>query len=193
MSYEDGTQKSRVVVNTPNSRREVRTETTRIPDREGISTGAVAAIVVGAVALVTILFLFLMQNQQDNTNTETPVTAAQPQQQPPIIVQQPAQAPQQPVVVQQPGSSQPVVIQQPAAQTSAPSDGTDDGSIQSNIDRKILEDPSLASLGVIALVVDGKVTLTGNVNSEAMKTRLERLVNSVKGVRSVDNKISIGS
>lgn len=192
MSYEDGTQKSRVVVNTPTSRREVRTETTHVPNREGISTGAVAAIVVGAVALVTILFLFLMQNQQNNTNTETPVTAAQPQQQP-IIVQQPAQAPQQPIVVQQPGTSQPVVIQQPATQTSAPSDGTDDGSIQSNIDRKILEDPALASLGVIALVVDGKVTLTGSVNSEAMKTKIERLVNSVKGVRTVDNKITVGA
>jgi hypothetical protein len=133
-----------------------------------------------------------MQNQQNNTNTETPVTAAQPQQQP-IIVQQPAQAPQQPIVVQQPGTSQPVVIQQPATQTSAPSDGTDDGSIQSNIDRKILEDPALASLGVIALVVDGKVTLTGSVNSEAMKTKIERLVNSVKGVRTVDNKITVGA
>jgi hypothetical protein len=192
MSYEDEQQRSRVVVDTPTSRREVvRTETTRQPVREGISTGAVAAIVVGAVALVTILFLFLMKNQQDTVNNNTPVTAAQPQQQP-IIVQPPAQQPQQPIVVQQPGTTQPVIVQQAPAD-SAVANGTDDGSIQSNIDRKFSEDATLASLGISALVTDGRVTLSGTVNSEAMKSRVERVVNSVKGVRGVENKIVVMS
>lgn len=193
MSYEDEQQKSRVVVDTPTSRREVvRTETIRDPGRQGISTGAVAAIVVGAVALVTILFLFLMKNQQDTVNNNTPVTATQPQHQP-IIIQQPAQAAQQPIVVQQPGTTQPapVVIQQPSADSAAVANGTDDASIQSNIDRKMSEDTTLASLGISAIVSGGRVTLTGSVNSEAMKSRVERLVNTVKGVRGIENKIVV--
>ena len=193
MSYDDEQQRSRVVINTPTSQREVvRTETTRVPVREGISTGAVAAIVVGAVALVTILFLFLMKNQQDTVNNNTPVTAAQPQQQP-IIIQQPAPAAQQPIVVQQPGTTQPVIVQQPPAETTATLNGTDDASIQSNIDRKMSEDTTLASLGVSALVSDGRVTLTGTVGSEAMKSRVERVVNNVKGVRGVENQIVVMS
>jgi hypothetical protein len=196
MSYDNEQQtRSRVEVNTPTSQREViRTETTHLPDRQGISTGAVAAIVVGAVALVTILFLFLMKNQQDNANLNTPVTASQPQQQP-IIVQQPAAAPQQPIVVQQPGTTQPttVNVQQPSAESTAIANGTDDASIQSNLDRKMLEDPTLASLGISTLVSDGKVTLTGTVNSEALKTRIEKVVNSVKGVRRVENKLIVMS
>ena len=191
MSYDDGQQKSRVVVNTPTSRREVvRTETTHIPDRGGISTGAVAAIVVGAVALVTILFLFLMKNQQDMANNNTPVSTTQPQQQP-IIVQQPPQASQQPIVVQQPPAAQPVVVQQGSSDSAATSNGTDDLSVQSIVDRRLSEDPTFASLGVTALVANGKVTLTGTVKSDALRSRVEREIKNIKGVREVENKIIV--
>lgn len=193
MSYDDGEEKTRVVVNTPTSSREVvRTETTRVPVREGISTGAVAAIVVGAVALVTILFLFLMKNNQDNLNNNTPVTATQPQQQP-IVIQQPPQTAQQPIYVQQPGATQPVIVEQPSAESIAVANGTDDLSIQSNIDRKMLEDATFAPLGVTALVTAGRVTLSGTVKSEAMKSRVERAVSNVKGVQGIDNQIVVMS
>ncbi|MBV9210187.1 MAG: hypothetical protein JOZ52_06135, partial [Acidobacteria bacterium] len=61
MSYDEQQQRrSRVVVETPagRSEREV-VHTERVPERQGMSTGAVAALVVGAVALVTIIFLFV--------------------------------------------------------------------------------------------------------------------------------------
>jgi uncharacterized protein HemX len=200
MAYDEEQKRSRVVVETPTARREVvRTETSHVPDRQGFSTGAVAALVVGAVALVTILFLFLMKNQDDTTNanvrvTQPPVTAQQPQQQP-VIVQQPAQQ-QPPIIVQQPATSQPapVIVQQPATNSgSTQPSGTDDLSVQSSVDRKISDDTTLAALGVTAIVLDGKVTLTGTVDSEAMKSRVERVVKSVKGVRGVDNKIIVSS
>jgi hypothetical protein len=202
MSYDEQQQrKSRVVVETPAARREVvETEVSRVPERRGMSGGAVAALVIGAVALVTILFLFLM-NRQDELNANTRVqTAPTPiQQQPPVILQQPA--PQQPpVIVQQPPApttAAPIIVTPPPTSTSsstttttAPS-GTDDASVQSSVDKKLSDDTTLGSLGILATVIDGKVTLTGSVNSEDLKTRAERLVKAVKGVKRVDNQITV--
>src|SRR5687767_11903813 len=115
MAYDDEqTKKSRVVVETPTARREVvRTETAHVPDRRGVSGGVVAALVIGAVALVTILFLFLMNRQTEDTTNANVTVASQPTplpqttiveqvpvQQPPIIIQQPAPATQSaPIVV----------------------------------------------------------------------------------------------
>jgi hyperosmotically inducible protein len=202
MSYDEQQQrKSRVVVETPAARREVvETQVSRVPERRGMSGGAVAALVIGAVALVTILFLFLM-NRQDELNANTRVaTAPTPiQQQPPVILQQPA--PQQPpVIVQQPAgptTAAPVIITPPPTSTSSSSttttapSGTDDASVQSSVDKKLSDDTTLGSLGILATVIDGKVTLTGSVNSEDLKTRAERLVKAVKGVKRVDNQITV--
>ncbi|MEO8433739.1 MAG: BON domain-containing protein [Pyrinomonadaceae bacterium] len=198
MSYDDEqTKKSRVVVETPTARREVvRTETARVPDRRGMSSGVVAALVIGAVALVTILFLFLMNRQtEDTTNANvtlasqptplpqtTIIEQAPPQQQPPIIIQQPAPAAQ----------SAPIIVTQPAPNSgeSRPS-GPDDSTIQSNIQKRFSDDQTLNSLGLTAMVIDGKVTLTGTVKTEALKRQIEKLVREVRGVRGIDNQILV--
>lgn len=196
MAYDDEqTRKSRVVVETPNARREVvRTETARIPERSGMSNGVVAALVIGAVALVTILFLFMMSRQTDDTTNanvaitqptplpQTTIVQQVPQQQPPIIIQQPAAAPQQ----------APIIVSQPATATEpARAGGTDDATIQSNIQKRFSDDPIFSSLGLSAIVIDGKATLTGTVKSEAIKNQIERLVRSVRGVRDIDNQIQV--
>jgi len=207
MSYDEEQQKrSRVVVQTPTSRREVvRTETARVPERQGMSTGVVAALVIGAVALTTILFLFLTNKNNDTTNANVRVatTAPTPLPQQPVIIQQPApqqQQPMQPVIIEQPAQQQPpVVITQPAPPSSSSttdtaatrSRGPDDMTIQSNIDKKLSDDPKFATLGVLASVVNGKVTLTGSVETPDLRRQLEALVKKVEGVRSVDNQISI--
>ncbi|HEX8143230.1 MAG TPA: BON domain-containing protein [Pyrinomonadaceae bacterium] len=206
MSYDEQQQRrSRVVVETPAARREVvETQVSRVPERRGMSGGAVAALVIGAVALVTILFLFLMSRQDEmNANVRTTTTTAPPPAQQPVIVQQPA--PQQPpVIIQQPAttSAQPIVVTPPATSTSssttttttapAPS-GTDDATVQANIDKKLSDDTTLGSIGILATVLDGKVTLTGTVNSEDLKSRAERIVKAVKGVKRVDNQIVVSS
>ncbi|MEA2205353.1 MAG: hypothetical protein QOE77_2129 [Blastocatellia bacterium] len=194
MAYDDEqTRKSRVVVETPTARREVvRTETARVPDRSGMSTGVVAALVIAAVALVTILFLFMMSRQTaDETNANVALTQptplpqttiveqAAPVQQPPIIIQQPAAAPQQ----------APIVVTQPAPAT-APA-GSDDATIQSNIQKRFSDDPNFSSLGLSVTVIDGKAMITGIVKSESIKSQIERLVRSVRGVRDIDNQIQI--
>lgn len=205
MSYDEEQQRrSRVVVETPTARREVvRTETSRVPERQGVSTGVVAALVIGAVALTTILFLFLSNRESDssNTNVRVATTAPTPLPQQPVIIQQPAQQqPVQPVIIEQPAQQQPpVVITQPSTTApSSPADtastrprGTDDATIQSNIDKRLADDPKFAALGVLATVVDGKVTLTGTVDTPDLKRQVESLVKRVEGVRSVDNQISV--
>jgi hypothetical protein len=191
MAYDDEQAKrSRVVVETPTSRREVtHTEATR-NDRGGVSGATVGIIVVVAIALITIVVLFLMNGQNTDTTNENLVAQQPPVQQQPVIVQQPAQQ-QPPVIIQQPAApasqQAPVIINQPA-----PSGGTnssEDGNIQSAIDKKISDDPTFSTLGITATVLDGKVTLTGTVKTEGLKSQLERMIRAIRGVKQVDNQI----
>jgi cell division protein FtsL len=204
MAYDEEQQKrSRVVIETPTARREVvQTTTARVPERRGISTGVVAALVIGTVALVTLLFLFILNRQNNATEVNANVqTAERPiQQQPVIIQQQPTPQQQTPVIIQQPApattSQPPVIIEQPAAPATTSTEpakpaGADDSSIQSSIDKKMAEDATLSTVGVTATVLNGKVTLIGTVDTQALKNQVERLVKTVKGVRTVDNQILV--
>jgi hypothetical protein len=197
MAYDDEqARRSRVVVETPNSRREVtQTESVR-NDRGGISGATVGIIVVVAIALITIVVLFLMNGQQTDT-TNANLAEQQPAAQQPVIVQQPAQQQQPPVIIQQPapaGNQPPVIINQPApAGGSAPVNTSNDGAVQTAIDKKISDDPNLSSLGITATVLDGKVTVTGTVKSEALKSQVDRMLRAIKGVKQVDNQIVVMS
>jgi hypothetical protein len=194
MAYEEKQAESRrVVVETPNARREVvHSETARYPERSGMSGAALAAIVVGVIALAAIIILFVMNQQQNDANTNVAQTPPQT-----TIVQQPAQQPPN-VVVQQPATQPaPVIINgAPAPATSSGATTTsnvpDDGSIQAAIDKKMTSDPTFSTLGITATVLNGKVTLMGTVKTEALKSQVERAVRSVKGVKSVDNQMSVG-
>lgn len=191
MAYDDEQAKrSRVVVETPTSRREVtQTESYRNPERSGISGATVGVIVVVAIALITIVVLFLMNSQQ--TETSNANLAAQQTPPPTTIVQQPAQQP--PVIIQQPSApaqQPPVIINQPAT-SGATQNTSDDGAIQAAVDKKITEDPNLSTLGITATVLDGKVTVTGTVKSEAVKSQIDRMLRAVKGVKQVDNQIVV--
>jgi hypothetical protein len=197
MAYDDEqARRSRVVVETPTSRREVtHTEAVR-NDRGGISGATVGIIVVVAIALITIVVLFLMNGQQTDT-TNANLAQQQPAAQQPVIVQQPAQQQQPPVIIQQPApvaNQPPVIINQPApAGGSAPVNTSNDGAIQTAIDKKISEDPDLSSLGITATVLDGKVTVTGTVKSEAVKSQVDRMLRAIKGVKQVDNQMVVMS
>ena len=204
MSYDEEQHKrSRVVIETPTARREVvQTTTARTPERRGVSTGVVAALVIGSVALVTILFLFLLNRQNTatevNSNVRTTTTPTPMQQ--PMVVQQPAPVQQQPpIIIQQPGattSQPPVIINQPAppaatSEAASRPGGTDDSAIQSAIDKKMMEDATLSTAAVTATVSGGKVTLIGTAETRIIKDQAERLVKSIKGVKSVDNQIVV--
>jgi hypothetical protein len=149
---------------------------------------------VGVIALAAIIILFMMNKQQNDANvntaqTQPPTTIVQqPAQQPPVIVQQPAQTSQPaPIIIN--GQSQPAPVT--SGGTTA-SNVPDDGSIQAAVDKKINDDPTLSTLGVTVTVLNGKATLMGTVKSEALKSQVERAVWRVKGVKSIDNQITVG-
>ena len=185
-------EQKRIVVETPNARREeVHTQAVRYPEeRSGVSGAALAAIVVGVVALAAIIILFVMNRQQNAVNDN-----ATAQQQPQTIIQQPAQQ-QPPVIVQQPApAAQPPVIingqPAPAAPGGSTSTGPDDSTVQAAVDKKLSNDPTLSALGITVTVMNGKATLLGVVHNAAEKNQVERAVRSVKGVKSIDNQITV--
>lgn len=185
------TEHRRIVVETPTTHREVvQTDSVQHhPDRSGISGAALAAIVVGVIALATLIILFVMNQQQ--TANENAATQQQPST---TIVQQPA-AQQPPVVIQQPAtttSQPPVIINNPSSGGSAPATGNTDATVQLAVDKRLTEDPTFSTLGITATVLDGKVTLTGIVKTEALKAQIERAIRNIKGVKFVDNQISVG-
>lgn len=194
MAYqEQQAETKRVVVETPTSRREVtNTESVRYPERNGVSSAALAAVVVGVVVLAAIVILFVMNRQNADANANL----AQTQQQPTTIVQQPAQAP--PVIVQQPAPATqqaPIIVNNPPATSAGgttTATGPDDGVIQAGIDKRLNDDPTFSTLGITTTVLSGKVTLMGNVRSAALRSQVERAVRDLKGVRSVDNQITVG-
>ena len=192
MAEETEAEHRRIVVETPNAtREEVHTQAVRHPDRSGVSGAALAAIVVGVVALAAIIILFVLNQQQSSVNDNTATAQQQP---PQTIIQQPAQQP--PVIVQQPAPATqpaPVIINgQPApASGGSTTSGTDDAAIQAAVDKKLNDDPKLSSLGITVTVISGKATLMGSVSSAADKNLAERAVRNVKGVKSVDNQISV--
>lgn len=187
MDFDEERKTSRVVVDTPQSRREVsQTVTTREPEKRGVSTGIVAAIVVAAVALTAIAFMFLTMNRDSSATTDqrvglpTPAPAAPPQ----TTVIQPAAVPPTTIIQQAPPTQIPVV-----APTAVPV--TDDGMLQSNITNAIMNDGELSTADVQVAVLNGDVTLTGNVNSLELKRRAERTARSVKGIKKVDNQLFV--
>src|SRR5829696_6116950 len=194
MAYdEEQARKSRVVVETPNERREVvHSQSARTPDNSGISAGMVGVLVVVAIALITMLVLFWLSSQPTTDNAN--LTAQQP---PTTVVQQPAPVQQPPVIIQQPAPATqpaPIIVTPPAggstgsAGSTMPAESVNmDSTIQTAIDKKLADDPEISTLGITASVLNGKVMLLGTVKTEELKTRIERMVKQIKGVKEVDN------
>ena len=195
MSYdEQEARSSRVVVETPNSRREVvNSQTVRTPEGNGISAGMVGVLVVVAIAVITMLVLFYMNSQQQPTDQTVATQQQQPQ--PPTVIQQPAQQP--PVIIQQPAPATqpaPIVVTPPAGGATATEAAPNiDSTVQAAIDKALTDDPTFSTLGITATVLDGKVTLLGTVKSEDLKNQAERMVRKIKGVKSIDNQILVAA
>src|ERR1041385_9160618 len=200
MAYdEEQARRDRVVVETPSERREVvHSQSVRTPDNSGISAGMVGVLVVVAIALITMLVLFWLSTQPtaDNAN----LAAQQPA--PTTVVQQPAPVQQPPVIIQQPAPATqpaPIVVTPPAGGTTVPAESANsaanaanmDSTIQAAVDKKLSDDPEISTLGITATVLNGKVMLIGTVKTEELKTRIERMVKQIKGVKDVDNQISV--
>src|ERR1041385_4850136 len=131
MAYdEEQARRNRVVVETPNERREVvHSQSVRTPDNSGISAGMVGVLVVVAIALITMLVLFWLSSQPTTDNANL---AAQ---QPTTVVQQPAPATQPaPIVVTPPAATAPAAT----GGSCLPGESVNfDSTIQTAVDKKI--------------------------------------------------------
>ena len=99
--------------------------------------------------------------------------------------------PQQPLIIQQPAQAQPppIIIQQPAQSSAQASNPLDDTTIQDAATKRLTDDPGLTSVTV--MVISGRATLMGTVNSVELKRAAENVVKGVQGVKSVENKIDV--
>ena len=187
MAYdEEQARRRRVVVETPTERREV-VHSQSVRDNNGISAGMVGVLVVVAIALITMLVLFWMSREP---TTDTAAT------QPPTVIEQPAPAQQPPVIIQQPApvttQPAPIIVNPPAGGATMPTESTNmDSTVQAAIDKRIADDPEFSTLGITVSVIDGKAMLLGTVKTEELKGRVERAVKQIKGVKAVDNQITV--
>src|SRR6185295_8056360 len=128
------------------------------------------------------------RNANESANRNANIDVASQANQPPAAGQQPA--PQAPIIIQQPAQQAPVIIQQPAPAALENTSANDDLAIQEAATKILLNDPDM---GAVSIAVSGaRAALTGTVNSQVTKERAERLVRSVRGVKSIDNKIYVG-
>ena len=182
-------EKQTVVRDVPGGRRPVvERQYDSVVERRPTSGVAIAALVIGAVAVaivVTIMILNYQQNDRDQQLAQdrdrmaaTQQQPAQPSQQAPIII-----------VPQQPGVPAPTPAQGQAApvESSAPSSID----VEIAITSKLLDDLELASYPVDVKVKAGTATLSGTLPNEGLKARAEKVAKTVNGVRDVKNNIVV--
>ncbi len=68
----------------------------------------------------------------------------------------------------------------------------DDATLATNVQNAIKADPNIQNIDIKAKVSKGVVTLTGVASDSRWKARATVVANSVKGVKSVKNNMTIG-
>jgi hypothetical protein len=200
---------NRIIANGPDGRRETVTETRRENLRRGgLSFNGLAALALIALTAIGLtIYVVRNKNANDEANRQAILEASRmkeaqsrqpstaPSQQP-IIIQQPA--PQAPVIVQPPAApttqqsarQAPVTVQPPSAPTTqSKGSAVEDAAVQDAAAKRLADDPSLSAISVT--VINGNAVLTGTVDSPDLKARAEKVVKSVRGVKTVENMIDV--
>lgn len=187
MNSKEERSRREVVVKGPGERSEVVTERHISVPRSGISVGWVVAIALVCLVAVVAVFYIVNRNADEaaNRNANLEVANQISKAQAPTIVQQPAQP--APVIIQQsvPTPLAPVIIQQPNPRDSA----SDDANMQDVATRLLSDDPDMTAVSIT--ISEARAVLSGTVNSTALKVKAERLVKTVPGMKSVDNKLVV--
>lgn len=164
-----------------------------VRERPAMSGGAIAALVLAAIATAVVITMLVLNSQQRATEDELAL-----ERQRAAVAQQTAQQqqPQQPVIVTVPQpqpAAAPVPMQSAPAQ-SAPADiAPTSASIEIDISSKLLNDSELRSSLIDVKVLGGTASLSGHVPTEELKKRAEMIARTVKGVHSVTNDIVVQS
>ena len=174
---------------------EIITKTVQQGPREvGLSPTTIIVIIVLAVlAIGTVFYVVNNKNENEAANRDTSLEATRMQAEAEARAQQAAaQKSQTPLVIQQqPAATQapPIIIQQAApAPTADTKNMMDDSTMQELASKRLADEINLSAVTVT--VLDGKATLRGTVDSRDLKTKAEKIVKAVRGIKSVDNTIT---
>ena len=174
---------------------EIITKTVQQGPREvGLSPTTIIVIIVLAVlAIGTVFYVVNNKNENEAANRDTSLEATRMRAEAEARAQQAAaQKSQTPLVIQQqPAATQapPIIIQQAApAPTADTKNMMDDSTMQELASKRLADEINLSAVTVT--VLDGKATLRGTVDSRDLKTKAEKIVKAVRGIKSVDNTIT---
>ncbi|HEX4945560.1 MAG TPA: BON domain-containing protein [Blastocatellia bacterium] len=165
------------------------------PREVSLSPATILVIVVLAIlAIGTVFYVVNNKNQNEEANRQAALEASRVQAEAQARAQQSVPVQQPPVVIQQqpaPSQAPPVIIQQPAAPatTTETKTGPDDMTLQELASRRLSDETNLSSVTVT--VMNGKAHLMGTVDSSDLKTKAERVVKAVRGIKSVENEITV--
>lgn len=174
--------------------RETITRTVEGQKQLGLAPSTIAVIVILAVLGAGAVYYFVSNNnenqeanrqaalegnriQAEAAKRQTPA----PTQPPPVIIQQPVPAQQAPVIIQQPS----------LAPSTEAKNMVDDSTIQDAATKRLSDNLEMDSVTVT--VLNGKALISGNVTSAVSKTKAEQIVRAVRGVKSVENKVTVAS
>ncbi|HVG20319.1 MAG TPA: BON domain-containing protein [Blastocatellia bacterium] len=173
-----------------------------VHERRGLSGAAIAALVIAAIAAAVLITMMIVNSNQrsreaqlemerDRARAAAAQAGSQPtQSQPQVVVVPPSQS--QPTTV-----PVPVPVPVPGASSPAPSTGStpavSDASIEIDVTTKLLDDQELRTHPIDVKFADGTATLSGNVPSEEIKARAEKVAKAVKGVRRVVNNLAVSN
>ena len=178
----------------PNERRENVTEIIQEAPREVTLSPAVMLLIVLLAVLGAALTIYVVSNRNanDEANRQALLQVGQADKEP--AAQAPVARPSvqpPPVVTQPPAPVQqaPVIIPPSAPPVQEKSSPLEDVAIQDAATKRLMDEADLSPVSVI--VINGKATLIGVVNSEDLKMKAEKIVKSVRGVKSIENKITV--
>src|SRR5690348_3758099 len=83
-----------------------------------------------------------------------------------------------------------VVIASP--QTSGPAPANTDDRISDQVRMKLATDPDVKGGALDVAVQEGVVTIKGRVDTEKGRSKATKLAKKVKGVKNVDNELTVG-
>jgi len=164
-----------------------------IRESNGMSGGAIAALVLASIAVGVLIAMLIVNTQQRNRDEELAqdrerMAAAQQTQPSPQPSQQAIQQP--PIVVTPQPSATPVPVpvpSQPAPVATAPSSTQ----LEVDVTAKFLDDQDLRTHPLDVKVTGGTAVLSGQVPTDELKDRAEKIARSIKGIRSVVNSIVV--
>lgn len=157
-----------------------------VKQRRGMSGAAFIALVVAAMTAAAVITMLIVNSQRTSRDEER----AREQARIATAQQAPAQSAPEPLLVR----SQPAVVTAaaPSRQRAFESEiATTSAGLEIEITSRLQNDERLRRFAVFVKVTHGTAALSGQVPSEDLKKRAEKLAGTVSGVRSVINEIAV--